>query len=454
MSGLPQNWVDAKVGDLITIRNGYAFKSVDFLDEGVIPAIRQTNLSTPIVNFKNPKYLPENFLKLYPQFHVNKGDWLIGLSGSIGNVALYNEEYPALQNQRTGLLLPRKKESLRFVKYYLLRIQDDLEKAAKGVAVQNISSKIIEEWFLPLPPLDEQIRIADKLDSVLAKVDVAQVRLEKIPTLLKRFRQSVLTAATSGELTRECRETSETRNDFLTWKFSNIPGSWKIKLLPEVSEARLGKMLDKNKNQGVPTRYLGNINVRWGKFNLDDLKEILISEKEREELKIQDGDLLLCEGGEPGRGAVWKGEKCDLTFQKALHRVRFDGSVLPEFALFCIENDYFQNRLSLLYTGTTIKHLTGKALKKYPIPVPPVDEQKEIIRRVESLFALAGAVEKQYLETKKRTDRLTQSLLAKAFRGELVPQDPNDEPAAELLKRIQAERNAQPPVKNKRKQQA
>lgn len=224
--------------------------------------------------------------------------------------------------------------------------------------------------------------------------------------------------------------------------------------MPEVSEARLGKMLDKNKNQGIPTQYLGNINVRWRAFDLNNLKEILVSEKEKEGLNIQDGDLLLCEGGEPGRGAIWREGKCDFTFQKALHRIRFSKCLLPEFALFCIENDFLQNRLSLLYTGTTIKHLTGKALNKYPILVPPIQEQKEIVRRVESLFALADAVEKQYLAAKQRLDRLSQSLLAKAFRGELVPQDPNDEPAAELLKRIQAERQAQAPAKRNRKQSA
>lgn len=93
-----------------------------------------------------------------------------------------------------------------------------------------------------------------------------------------------------------------------------------------------------------------------------------------------------------------------------------------------------------LFTGTTIKHLTGKALKRYPMPIPPIDEQKEIVRRVESLFALADSVEKQYQDAKARTDRLTQALLAKAFRGELVPQDPNDEPAEQLLARIQQQR--------------
>ena len=103
-----------------------------------------------------------------------------------------------------------------------------------------------------------------------------------------------------------------------------------------------------------------------------------------------------------------------------------------------------------LFTGTTIKHLTGKALKRYPIPIPSIDEQKEIIRRVESLFALADSVEKQYQAAKARTDRLTQALLAKAFRGELVPQDPNDEPAEQLLARVQQQRTEQAKSQSKR----
>ncbi len=96
-----------------------------------------------------------------------------------------------------------------------------------------------------------------------------------------------------------------------------------------------------------------------------------------------------------------------------------------------------------LYTGTTIKHLTGKALNKYPLAIPPVDEQYEIVRRVESMFALADSVEKQYQDAKARTDRLTQAILAKAFRGELVPQNPDDEPAEALLQRIQQQRSEQ-----------
>ncbi len=380
--------------------------------------------------------------KITPCFENGKSALATGLPNGIG---AGSTEYFVLRSQQ---LEPRFLHA--FVKTKQFK-DDCIVRMSGSVGHKRVPKDYLMEYPVPLPPLNEQTRIADKLDSLLSKVDAAQTRLEKIPTLLQRFRQAVLAAATSGELTREWRDSDETYDDFLTWEFSNLPKSWQLKLLPEISEARLGKMLDKNKNQGIATSYLGNINVRWRAFDLSDLKKILVSDKEQKELQIKDGDLLLCEGGEPGRGAVWKGGKNNLTFQKALHRVRFSKNFSADYALICVENDFHQKKLSQLYTGTTIKHLTGKALKKYPIPVPPLEEQKEIVRRVESLFALADAVEKQYFDARQRTDRLTQSLLAKAFRGELVPQDPNDEPASQLLKRIQAEREQQAATKPKRK---
>jgi hypothetical protein len=117
-------------------------------------------------------------------------------------------------------------------------------------------------------------------------------------------------------------------------------------------------------------------------------------------------------------------------------------------------SERFVNWTSQQQGRVVLPKINQNALNKIPVPTPSINEQKEIVRRVESLFALADTVEKQYLAAKQRLDRLSQSLLAKAFRGELVPQDPNDEPAAELLKRIQAERQAQPAPKQKRSKPA
>ena len=148
----------------------------------------------------------------------------------------------------------------------------------------------------------------------------------------------------------------------------------------------------------------------------------------------------MCEGGEPGRAAVLETDLEGFIFQKALHRIRLKQDVHPKWLAFNLKEDADSARLSALFTGTTIKHLTGESISRYPLSIPPVEEQEEIVRRVEALFKIADQVEARYQKAKAVVDKLTQSILAKAFRGELVPQDPNDEPASELLKRIREER--------------
>lgn len=206
-------------------------------------------------------------------------------------------------------------------------------------------------------------------------------------------------------------------------------------------------MLDKKKNVGVPTRYLRNINVRWFGFDLNDLREIKATIEDREKLSLRHGDVLVCEGGEPGRAAVWENNTEGLIYQKALHRIRLKGNIQSKWLVYNLRVDADNKRLDSLFTGTTIKHLTGKSIAKYPIAIPPIEEQKEIIRRVEALFKIADQIEARYQRAKTHLDKLTQSILAKAFRGELVPTEAelarrggrSYEPASALLAKIEGQ---------------
>lgn len=322
-----------------------------------------------------------------------------------------------------------------------------------SVGHKRVTKDFVENYPFPIIPLAEQHQIAQKLDELLAQVDTIKAHLDAIPAILKRFRQSVLSAAVSGKLTEELRDNTDYKSHEFSekWKWHELPSSWNVNFFENIVDCRLGKMLDKAKNFGKQTKYLGNINVRWFHFELTNLQEILVTEKEQFELSLAKGDLLICEGGEPGRCAIWS-EKSDepIIFQKALHRARVKDAVIPEWIAINLKNDCDNQILEQLFTGTTIKHLTGKALKKYPLRLPPINEQTEIVRQVDRFFTFADQIEQRVNDAKARVDKLTQSILAKAFRGELTadwraehPELISGENSAEaLLAKIQTAKEA------------
>jgi type I restriction enzyme S subunit len=366
---------------------------------------------------------------------LEPNDILISITAELGMIALVPDDLgEAYVNQHVALARPVPEIAARFLAWYLASESDgkkQLLELKRGATKVGLGLPDIRNLILPLAPLNEQRRIAAKLDTTLAAVEACRHRLDGEAAILKRFRQAVLAAATSGELTREWREER------------GLADSWKTKDLSEIADSRLGKMLDQSKNTGELTPYLRNINVRWFSFDLEDIQEIRLADTEIIDLDVRFGDLLVCEGGEPGRCAVWRGEDSKYTFQKALHRVRTSKHLLADYLSFCLSNSANNGKLEQLFTGTTIKHLTGASLKKFQILLPSREEQEEIVDRVETFFTLADQLEARLTAARKVVDRLTPALLAKAFRGELVPQDPNDEPASVLLERIRAARQAE-----------
>ena len=196
-----------------------------------------------------------------------------------------------------------------------------------------------------------------------------------------------------------------------------MPKGWVWCRLGEVSELCLGKMLDQIKNKGKELPYLRNINVRWSDFDLSDLKTMRFLETEEKRFSMVKGDLVVCEGGYPGRSAIWNGEE-PIRFQKALHRVRVNQNILfNEYLFYCIKTDADSGRLKYYFTGAGIQHLTGKELKKYVIPLPPLIEQKRIVEKIKSLFRVCDQLEKQIEENAKHSELLLQSVLKEAFEG-------------------------------------
>ena len=194
-------------------------------------------------------------------------------------------------------------------------------------------------------------------------------------------------------------------------------------------------MLDKLKNEGCYMSYLRNINVRWGCFDLTDVLKMRFKDDEVERYMIEKGDLVLCEGGEPGRCAIW--DKANpIMFQKALHRIRCYGGVLNEYLKYVIEDYAKANKLEEYYTGSTIKHLTGESLVSILFPLPPVKEQERIVQEIQRYLSLVAIIENNKENLLAAIKQAKSKVLDLAIHGKLVPQDPNDEPTIELLKRI------------------
>lgn len=196
---------------------------------------------------------------------------------------------------------------------------------------------------------------------------------------------------------------------------TELPRGWISTKVGEVTDIKLGKMLDSAKNKGVPRAYLRNINVRWGSFNLNDILEMRFTEDEFEAFGIKRGDLIVCEGGEPGRCAVWQGLDSGLQFQKALMRLRPLAGVSPFFMQSALRRLSLSGELDRHFTGTTIKHLPQSSLAAVPIPLPPLAEQKRIVAKLDALSAKSTRARTELARIETLVSRYKQAVLDAAF---------------------------------------
>ena len=193
-----------------------------------------------------------------------------------------------------------------------------------------------------------------------------------------------------------------------------LPSNWEWVRFGSVSSTRLGKMLDKAKNKGELRPYLRNTNVQWFNFEIEDLKSMRFEEHELDEYRVLYGDLVICEGGEPGRCAVWQGHAEDMFIQKALHRARPWLGISPFFLQFCLKAAADSGFLNQFFTGATIKHFSGEKLAKYPIPLPPLPEQHRIVAKIDQLTAICNQLKTRLSEARQLNEQLASTLVEQA----------------------------------------
>lgn len=307
-----------------------------------------------------------------------------------------------------------------------------------SVGLKRVPKDIFLEEIIRVAPENEQRRIAAKLDTVLARVDSVQDRLARVAPLLKRFRQSVLAAATSGQLTEDWREKN---------RINKKEDQWRRGTLKSLGKVSTGLTPSKLRDDF----YTGNIPF-VKPADLDNgtifkTKETLTLEGSNAARNVRAGAVFVsCIGnlGKVGRAGI------AMAFNQQINAIEFNSEkVTDKFGYYsCMTlGGWLRDNSS----ATTIAIVNKGRFQQAEINIPPLDEQTEIVRRVETLFAFADRLEARLKTAQTAANRLTPALLAKAFRGELVPQDPNDEPAAELLRRLRETRAADSASKPKSK---
>ncbi len=264
-----------------------------------------------------------------------------------------------------------------------------------AVGHKRIAKEFIESYPIPVPPLLEQQRIVGILDKAFDGIATAKANAEKnlknARALFESHLQSVFTQRGEG---------------------------WEVRKISEVAKHSLGKMLDKAKNKGVLQPYLRNINVRWFTFDLFDLLQMPFLPKESAKYTAVKGDVLICEGGYPGRAAIWT-EDYPIYFQKALHRVCFYESEHNKWFLYYLYAQDKSGELKQHFSGTGIQHFTGEILSRFELPLPPLSELRRAVAKFEELSTETQRLESIYQRKLAALDELKKSLLHQAFTGQL-----------------------------------
>lgn len=287
----------------------------------------------------------------------------------------------------------------KFLDYYSKTPTFREQVNAKGSTnYAAIRPQEVLNYTITLPPLAEQQRIVAKIKRLAGKIEEA-----------RELRSKSVQESKSIILSK--------RNKL----FTNLSQKIKSRFLSSVSDSRLGKMLSQNQaqdNDGTP--YIRNANVQWGYLDLSDIYRMHVTEEEKEKFSLQSGDILICEGGDIGKAAIWNDEVTGCIYQKALHRLRVDPTLIkPKFMLNHIFWAAEQGHFTELKTQTTIAHLTGVKLKTYPVFIPPIEEQCSIIREIDSLQTKINYIKNIQTQTTAELDAMLPSILDKAFRGEL-----------------------------------
>jgi len=472
----PAIWSQTHIGSICNLINGRAFKPREWSDTG-LPIIRIQNL-----NNADAKY---NYFdgELADKHKIENGDLLFAWSGTPGTsfgAHVWGGQTAALNQHIFKIEFIEALIDKRFLRYAINQTLDELISGAHGgVGLRHVTKGKFEATEIAFPPLDEQKVIADKLDTLLAQVENTKARLERIPQILKRFRQSVLAAAVSGRLTEEFLVSDHDYHRHVDLEIAkdkklakiDSPNTdevefakelfespdwdrWKLYALEQLVESTRGipygiVQTGEAQEEGIPTIRCGDVkplHVETG-----SLKKVLPAiEAKYPRTRLSGGEVVLAIRGTVGNAAAISEELAanPLNISREVAMIPVRKNISSQFIALLLQSPGGYRALAEKTKGVAQRGINLADVKRLVTPLPTLSEQTEIVRRVDQLFAHADRIEQQVNNALARVSNLTQSILAKAFRGELTEQWRKDNPelisgensAEALLEKIKAER--------------
>lgn len=462
MSELPKGWIPARFEELFDFKGGTQPPKSEFSDEPKLGYVRLLQIrdfesDAKAVYIRDAERWSKCELDdiMVGRYGASVGKILGGKSGAY-NVALVR------------ILMDCHNLSRDWARYYFRseHFQAPLRQVSRS-AQNGFNKQDLAELEIGLPPLEEQRRIVAKLDSLRVRSARARHELDLVPKLIERYKQAILAKAFSGELTKDWREQHPSdASQFMrttgvaaaTNKDADpLPEGWCWVHAGEICAIKSGIALGKKRTadtQLFELPYLRVANVQRGWLNLSEIKTTLVTSREAETLYLKAGDVLMNEGGDRdklGRGWVWEGQIENCIHQNHVFRLRPNSAQIPSRYISYYANAFGQRYF--LDEGKQTTNLASISMSKVsalPIPMCTPNEMMVIVQRIEAAFVWLDKIATEHARAEHLLPKLDQAILAKAFRGELVSQDPNDEPASVLLERIKAEKEGVPTTKRRR----